>query len=186
MGESEKILQKSNLWGVFILIFVTVGSRHYPFDRLFKKLDKLYEDGILKEKMFAQIGTSSYKPKHFKYKDFISPEEFTKNIQEASIVLSHGASGSIMKALNAGKKVIVVTRLEKYGEHINNHQIQNNEAFRDNNLVIMADLELNNLDECFKKIKNKEDGLIKWQNKDPMAIVNMIDKFIQDNWKEYK
>ena len=25
------------------MIFVTVGSRNYPFDRLFKKLDELYE-----------------------------------------------------------------------------------------------------------------------------------------------
>lgn len=168
---------------MFVLIFVTVGSRQYPFDRLFKKLDKLYEDGVLKEEMFAQIGTSSYKPKYFKYKDFISPEEFNECIEKADIVVSHGASGSIMKALNADKKVIVVTRLEKYGEHINDHQIQNNEAFRDNNYVIMADLELNDLGDCFKKIKSKDNGLVKWENKDPMAIVNMIDAFIQKNWK---
>ena len=165
------------------MIFVTVGSRNYPFDRLFKKLDELYEKGIIKDKMFAQIGTSTYKPKHFEYKDFISQEEFEKYIKEADIVVSHGASGSIMKALNAGKKVIAVTRLEKYGEHINDHQIQNNEAFRDNNYVIMADLELNDLGECFKKIKSKNNGLKKWENKDPMAIINIIDKFIEDNWK---
>jgi UDP-N-acetylglucosamine transferase subunit ALG13 len=45
-----------------------------------------------------------------------------------------------MKALNAGKKVIAVTRLEKYGEHINDHQIQNNEAFALNKYVLMAGL----------------------------------------------
>ena len=55
---------------MFILIFVTVGSRGYPFDRLFKKLDELYEDGTLTEEMFAQIGTSTYKPKNYQYKDF--------------------------------------------------------------------------------------------------------------------
>lgn len=165
------------------MIFVTVGSRQYPFDRLFKKLDELYEDGTLKEKMFAQIGTSTYKPKHYEYKDFISQEEFLDYLNKADIVVSHGASGSIMKALNADKKVIVVTRLEKYGEHINDHQIQNNEAFSKNNYVIMADLELTNLAECFKKTKSKNNGLVKWENKDPMAIVNMIDNFIQENWK---
>ena len=165
------------------MIFVTVGSRNYPFDRLFKKLDELYEDGTLKEKMFAQVGTSTYKPKHYEYKDFITPEEFDEYIKAADIVVSHGASGSIMKALNANKKVIAVTRLEKYGEHINDHQIQNNEAFRDNNYVLMADLELEDLGECFKKIKSKNNGLVKWKNKDPMAIVNMIDEFIQNNWE---
>ena len=164
------------------MIFVTVGSRKYPFDRLFKELDELYEDGTLCEPMFAQIGTSTYQPKHYKFKDFISPEEFIEKINEADIVVSHGASGSIMKALNAGKKVIAVTRLEKYGEHINDHQIQNNEAFSSNGYVLMAGLELEDLGECFKKIYDGADGVRPWENKDPMVIVNMIDKFIQENW----
>lgn len=165
------------------MIFVTVGSRNYPFDRLFRKLDELVSDGVIKDKVFAQIGTSTYKPQNFEYKDFISPEEFEDYIDKADVVISHGASGSIMKALNASKKVIVVTRLEKYGEHINDHQIQNNEAFASNNYVLMADLELNDLGECIQKINSKDNGLVKWENKDPMAIVNMIDKFIEDNWK---
>lgn len=164
------------------MIFVTVGSRNYPFDRLFEKLDELYENGILTDSMFAQIGTSTYKPKHYEYKNFISQEEFLEKIKEANIVVSHGASGSIMKALNADKKVIAVTRLEKYGEHINDHQIQNNKAFSINNYVLMADLELTNLEECFQKIYDGTDELVPWVNKDPLAIVNMIDRFIQENW----
>ncbi len=164
------------------MIFVTVGSRNYPFDRLFKKLDELYDNGVLVEEMFAQIGTSSYTPRNYKFKDFITPEEFADKIDKASIVVSHGASGSIMKALNAGKKVIAVTRLEKYNEHINDHQIQNNEAFSNNGYVLMADLELGDLGDCFKKIYDGTDGLRPWKNKDPQAIVKMIDKFIQNNW----
>lgn len=163
------------------MIFVTVGSRNYPFNRLFEKLDKLFDEGILTEKMYAQIGTSTYKPRNYEYKDFISQEEFMEKINEADIVVSHGASGSIMKALNAGKKVIAVTRLEKYGEHINDHQIQNNEAFSSNGYVLMADLELTDLGECFKKIYDGTDDLKKWENKDPMAIVNMVDRFIQES-----
>ena len=164
------------------MIFVTVGSRNYPFDRLFKKLDELYEDGTLTEEMFAQIGTSSYQPKHFAYKDFISPEEFLEKIDAADIVVSHGASGSIMKALYAGKKIIAVSRLAKYGEHLNDHQIQNNEAFSSNGYVLMASPELDDLGECFQKIYNGQDGLRPWVNKDPMAVVKMIDQFIQENW----
>ena len=90
------------------MIFVTVGSRNYPFDRLFKKLDELYEAGVLKDEMFAQVGTSTYQPKHYMYKDYISQEEFLEKVKEADIVVSHGASGSIMKALNEGKKVCII------------------------------------------------------------------------------
>ncbi len=166
------------------MIFVTVGSRRYQFDRLFRKLDELYEDGTLTEEMFAQVGVSEYKPKHYDYMDFITPEEFDKKICQANIVVSHGASGSIMKALNAHKKVIAVTRLAKYNEHINDHQIQNNDAFSSNGYVIMTDLELTDIGECFKKIYDGTDGLKPWVNRDPLSIVKMIDEFIQENWKE--
>ena len=67
------------------MIFVTVGSRSYPFDRLFQKLDNLYEDGTLKDDMFAQIGTSVYEPQHYAYKAFITPEEFEQKILAADI-----------------------------------------------------------------------------------------------------
>lgn len=151
------------------MIFVTVGSRSYRFDRLFKKLDELYENGVLTEPMFAQVGLSTYKPKHYEFKDFITQEEFAERLKEADIVVSHGASGSIMKALNSGKKVIAVTRLKKYKEHINDHQIQINEAFSANGYVIMADIELTDLGECFKKIYDGKDELRPWVNKDPLS-----------------
>lgn len=167
---------------MFVLIFVTVGSRNYPFDRLFVELDKLVEEGVIKEEIFAQIGTSSYKPKHFSYKDFISPEEFEEKMNASTFVISHGASGSIMKALNAGKKVIAVTRLEKYGEHINDHQIQNNEAFGTNGYVLPV-FEMDELKDAIIKIQTGKSNLKKWENKDPMAIVNTIDEFIKKNWK---
>lgn len=165
------------------MIFVTVGSRNYPFDRLFKELDKLCDEDVIKEEIFAQIGTSTYKPKNFDYKDFISQEEFLENVKKSSFVITHGASGSIMKALNADKKVIAVTRLEKYGEHINDHQIQNNEAFGSNGYVLPV-FEMDELKDAIIKVQTGKDNLKKWENKDPLAIVNMIDKFIQENWNE--
>lgn len=166
-----------------VKIFVTVGSRNYPFDRLFKKLDELCEEGVIKGKMFAQTGTSTYQPKYFEYKDFISQDEFMERVKWADIVVSHGASGSIMKALNAGKKVIAVTRLEKYGEHINDHQIQNNEAFADNGYVV-AVFEMDELGKAFESYYNGTDGTRPWVNNDPLAIVKSIDKFIEENDKE--
>lgn len=163
------------------MIFVTVGSRNYPFDRLFIKLDELFDKGVIKDELFAQIGTSTYIPKNYKYKDFISQEEFSDFINKSNLVISHGASGSIMKALNAGKKVIAVTRLSKYGEHIDDHQIQNNEAFGSNKYVIPV-YEMDDLENAFKVIENGTDGLVSWKNNDPMAIINRIDEFICENW----
>lgn len=161
-------------------IFVTVGSRNYQFNRLFVKLDELFEQGILEGELFAQIGTSTYQPKHYEYKDFISQDEFFERVKWADLVVSHGASGSIMKALNANKKVLAVTRLEKYNEHINDHQIQNNEAFASNGYVL-ADLgELTDIGDLFQKFFDGTDGTRPWENKDPLSIVKLIDNYIQE------
>ena len=162
------------------MIFVCVGSRKYQFNRLFVELDKLCEEGIIKEEVFAQIGTSTYKPKNFKYKDFLSPEEFEEKMKTADIVISHGASGSIMKALNLRKKVIVVTRLERYGEHINDHQIQNNEAFASNKYVL-AVYEMKDLGNAIIQYYEGTADIVPWENNDPMSIIRIIDKFIEEN-----
>lgn len=164
-----------------ILIFVCVGSRNYPFDRLFRKLDELVEEGIATEDIFAQIGTSKYLPINYQYERFLSQENFLKIMSDANLVISHGASGSIMKALNKEKKVIAVTRLQKYGEHIDDHQIQINEAFAENNYV-RAVLELDDLKEALLEYKNNDLNLSKWVNEDKNSVIHIIDKFIQENW----
>jgi UDP-N-acetylglucosamine transferase subunit ALG13 len=162
-----------------------VGSRSYPFNRLFEKVDTLVENGLIGEEVFGQIGTTTYRPRHFTYTDFLQESDFIEHIHQADLIISHGASGSIMKALNAGKKVIAVTRLEKYGEHINDHQIQNNEAFAENKLVWPV-YEMDELDEAIRAYQEDRMGLIPWINKDPMAIINVIDDFIRLDWDAKK
>ncbi|RJE48980.1 MULTISPECIES: PssE/Cps14G family polysaccharide biosynthesis glycosyltransferase [unclassified Dehalobacter] len=164
------------------MIFVCVGSRHYPFDRLFKKLDELIEQGLIDEEIFAQIGTSKYIPRHFAYKDFLNRDEFESKIDEAQIVISHGATGSFIQALNKGKQVIGVTRLARYGEHIDDHQIQTNEAFAENK-YILAVFEIDELYDAIKSYKDGTADVVKWENLNPNAIIDLIDGFIQENLK---
>ena len=87
-----------------------------------------------------------------------------------------------MKALNVGKKVVAVTRLEKYGEHINDHQIQNNQAFESNKYLV-AVYEMDELGKAIQSISDGTADIVPWENKDPMAIVNLIDNFIKENWR---
>lgn len=165
------------------MIFVCVGSRHYPFDRLFKKLDELIEQDLIGNDIFAQIGTSKYIPKHFAYQDFLDRDEFEAKINEAQIVISHGATGSLLQALKKGKKVIGVTRLAKYGEHIDDHQIQTNEAFAENK-YILAVLEMDKLYDAIKACQDGTAAVVQWENLKPNAIIDLIDGFIQKTFNE--
>ena len=80
------------------MIFVTLGSQKFQFNRLLKTIDELIENGYLTDEVFAQTGYSDYIPLHFNYKDFLDREEFAKKQDEANIVITHGGTGAIVGA----------------------------------------------------------------------------------------
>lgn len=43
---------------------------------------------------------------------------------KADIVVTHGGPASFMDAMSKGKTTIVVPRQKKYGEHVNDHQLE--------------------------------------------------------------
>ena len=47
------------------MIFITLGSQKFQFDRLLKEVDRLIADGVIQEKVFAQIGASEYLPQNY-------------------------------------------------------------------------------------------------------------------------
>ncbi len=117
------------------MIFVTLGSQKFQFNRLLKKIDELVEYRLLKEEVFAQIGASDYIPRNYNYKAFLDREEFSKIISRCDTVITHGGTGAIIGAVKKGKKVIAVPRLAKYGEHVDDHQLQLIEQFDGMNLI---------------------------------------------------
>ena len=106
------------------MIFVCTGTQVYQFDRLLKELDKLIESGAVKDQVFAQTGASTYVPKHYEYKPFLSVDEFKEYQANASIIISHGGTGALISASKLGKNIIAVPRLAKFGEHTDDHQLQ--------------------------------------------------------------
>lgn len=134
-------------------------------------------NGVIQDSIFAQIGASTYEPKHFKFSHFMDPDEFKTKMAEADIVISHGASGSIMGALNAGKRVIAVSRLAKYGEHINDHQVSINETLAEEKLVLTVK-DMRDLGDAISAIEAGTVELRHWRNTNPNAIIDIIDDFI--------
>ncbi|MDG7041728.1 MAG: beta-1,4-galactosyltransferase [Nitrososphaerota archaeon] len=82
-----------------------------------------YIAGHINEEVIMQIGETKYHPKHAKYFDFTSEQEIKELCRRAGIVVTHGGVGMILDALQEGVPVIVVPRLKKYGEVIDDHQL---------------------------------------------------------------
>ena len=131
------------------MIFVTVGSQKFQFNRLLKKIDELIEE------VFAQIGVSNYKPQNYKYKEFVTQDEFNKYLDEARLIITHAGTGVIVNAIKKGKKVIGIPRLSKFGEHVDDHQIQLLNEFANMNLIETC-IDEKELKEKIQQIDNKE------------------------------
>ena len=117
------------------MIFVTLGSQKFQFNRLLIEIDKLIEEGKITNKVFAQTGYSDYKPKNYNYKNFLDRDEFSNMMDKCNIVITHGGTGAIIAAVKKKKKVIAVPRLKKFGEHVDNHQLQITEQFKEMKFV---------------------------------------------------
>lgn len=156
------------------MIFVTVGSQKFQFNRLLIEIDKLIENKSITEKVFAQIGVSEYIPKNYEYTDFTTQDEFSKKIDEANLIITHGGTGVIVNALKKGKKVIAIPRLSKYGEHVDDHQIQLIKEFEELNFIEPV-YEIDELNNAIEKIKEKKYSIY-ISNTD--KIIEDIEKFI--------
>lgn len=110
------------------MIFVTVGSQKFPFDRLLRKVDELLQTGVIREEVVAQTGAGSYRPRYFDSRPFYDKEDFEALLDRCGMVITHGGAGTIASAIRRRKKVIVVPRLARYGEHVDDHQLQLMEA----------------------------------------------------------
>ena len=121
------------------MIFVTLGTQKFQMNRLLKLVDGLLSDAKLQAQVIAQIGQSDYVPRHFAFHRFLDKQEFVRHISQAEVVITQGGVGAIMTALKLRKPTIVVPRLAKYGEHVDDHQREIAHAFAKKGYVICCD-----------------------------------------------
>ena len=106
------------------MIFVTVGTHEQQFNRLIKEVDRLKGEGLIQDDVFIQTGFSDYEPVHCQWKNLISYDEMNRYMDEANIIITHGGPATFMGVISKGKRPIVVPRQEKFGEHVNDHQVE--------------------------------------------------------------
>jgi UDP-N-acetylglucosamine transferase subunit ALG13 len=107
------------------MIFLTVGTTRFPFDRLLKVVDKNLIRMNSREKLIVQSGISHYQFKYPGAKVFkeIPFDRMLSYFRRARVTITHGGPATIFLALkNSKNKPLVIPRLSEFKEHINNHQ----------------------------------------------------------------
>ena len=159
------------------MIFVALGTQKFQFNRLLQMIDQLLDDERIDEPVFAQVGNSDYKPKNFKYTSFLDKYEFEEKIKECDVLITHSGVATIIAGIKNEKKVIVVPRLSKYGEHVDDHQIQIAQSFSKQNYVIMY-TESADLEKLITKAKHHEFAKYVSQRK---QMIKTIEDFLNKN-----
>jgi len=159
----EVLWQKGDLWRFLIMIFVTLGTHKQQFNRLLMEVDKLVERGKIKN-VIAQIGYSTYIPKNYKWFKFLDFEKMLKVQKKAELIVTHAGVGSIMTALDIRKPIIVVPRVPKYNEHVDDHQTFTAKELENQGRVI-AVYDIKNLGKAIERAKKFKPKIIKQKSR---------------------
>ncbi len=98
------------------MILVTVGTQY--FDELIEEVDRLAAKGVFSEPVLAQIGLSRHRPKHVDYLTF--DRNLLGTAAQASLIITHAGTGSLIEFLMLGKPFIAVVNETK----ADNHQLE--------------------------------------------------------------
>lgn len=156
------------------MIFITVGTQPQPFNRLFNEVQKMVDDGLINEEVIAQIGSSDLDSNKIKIYKYLSLSDTIDNINRARIIISHGGTGSIITSLKMGKKVIGVPRLSKFGEHVNDHQVDLIDELSKQELI----LPVYDIHDLYKTIQDCESFIPKRFISGQEQLINDIKNYI--------
>jgi len=104
-------------------VAVTVGTDYHPFDRLIGWInDWLGQHPEQAETFFVQSGAASVSPACAGER-FLDVDQLDALLDWADVVVCHGGPGSIADAWSRGHLPIVVPRLRRHGEVVDDHQV---------------------------------------------------------------
>lgn len=158
------------------MILVLLGTQNNSFHRLVEEINRLVQSEIIKDEVIVQAGYTKYKSKNMKILDFFSNEELQQLQERADIIITHGGVGSILQSITKNKKVIAVPRLQKYEEHVNNHQKEIVELFNKKGYIIGVQ----GVEEIEKAIKQVKEFKPKKYQQNHDKMLKIIENFIEN------
>jgi UDP-N-acetylglucosamine transferase subunit ALG13 len=102
------------------MIVFTIGTSE-PFDRLVAVADAVAE--ACDERVLVQSGRTRCRLTRAEMVSFVPYDELLKLVTEARIVVTHAGAGSALLALGQDKRPVLVPRLRRHGEAIDDHQV---------------------------------------------------------------
>ena len=144
------------------MIFVVLGTQDKEFPRLLNAIQKKIDEGKISkdEEIIVQAGITKFESKDMKIIPYMPIKDFEECIGKADIIICHAGVGTILTALKKHKKIIAAARLKKYGEHVNDHQLQILENFKKEGYLLALE-DFGKIDLLIKEAKNFKPAIFK-------------------------
>ena len=136
-GAARSWQPRTALLGECAVIFVTTGSM-FPFDRLIRVMDD-WAANAGRSDILAQIGGGTYLPRQMEYTRSLSKKEFGEAMAKADLIVAHAGMGTVITAGRLGRPLVIMPRIQKWGEHTTDHQIATANWLRDKPGIFVAD-----------------------------------------------
>ncbi|MDP2666550.1 MAG: glycosyltransferase [Candidatus Diapherotrites archaeon] len=92
--------------------------------RLADAVARLVDQGIIREKVVFQTGHTPFTHPKMECIPFLPIDAFENHVRRARLFITHAGEGNIGTGILARKRMIIVPRLKKWGEHTDDHQLE--------------------------------------------------------------
>ncbi len=109
------------------MILVTVGTEKFPFNRLMQWIGYLIDQQLInlaEEPVVVQYGSCTFFPTGVNQYQVLPQEDFQALLQQARLIISHCGEGSFDILTRLNKPFVLVPRSHKFGEHVDDHQVE--------------------------------------------------------------
>jgi UDP-N-acetylglucosamine transferase subunit ALG13 len=120
-------------------VVVTLGTDHHPFARLVE-----WVDGWAAEhpelRCVVQHGTAPA-PRHAEGHEMLDPADIPGLMGRAAVVVGHAGPGTVLDARTSGRLPVVVPRLARHGEVVDDHQVAFGRWMDERDMAVCVDSE---------------------------------------------
>ncbi len=106
--------------------------------RLLRAVDELAGEGLLGEVLVQAGSNPEFSPRHCRAVKLMPLEEFEARVRQAELVICHAGAGTAIQVVRAGKVAVMMPRRKKYGEVVDDHQIELVRALAEAGRVVPA------------------------------------------------
>ena len=104
-------------------LLLTVGVDHHPFGRLVGWIDSWLDRQATGSVHYRSQHGTAPAPRHGEAHAFLPHEELQRLLARADVLVMQGGPMGIVEAQRLGKKPVVIPRLSRLGEVVDDHQV---------------------------------------------------------------